>query len=84
VVTKKDLENRLDELIAYIGKQTKEKCLALYDFGAIEPEEYMSNELGANALGSLLLTAALQDIVAKRLHIASNKTRKELKNLECF
>ena len=84
MLTKKDLENRLDELIVYIGKQTKEKCLALYDSGAIEPEEYMSNELGTAALGSLLLTAALQDILTKRLHIASNKTRKELKNLEKF
>ena len=64
----------------HLHPQIKSKFESLYASGAINPEDYANN----HELADLLLTAALQDIVAKRLHIASNKTRKELKNLGNF
>jgi hypothetical protein len=76
--------NTVASKISDIRKQVEAKAKSLLESGAVEPEEYTPDEQGLNALSNLLLTAALQDIVAKRLHIASNKTRKELKNLEHF
>jgi hypothetical protein len=64
----------------HLHPQIKSKFESLYASGAINPEDFSNN----HELADLLLLAALQDIVAKRLHIASNKTRKELENLECF
>lgn len=72
------------ELSTTIIKQVATKVKNLLESGAVCPEEYTPDEQGLSALSTLLLTAALQDIVAKRLHVASNKTRKELKNLRCF
>jgi hypothetical protein len=64
----------------HLHPQIKSKFESLYASGAINPEDFTNN----HELADLLLTAALQDIVAKRLHVASNKTRKELKNLAHF
>jgi hypothetical protein len=72
------------ELSTTILEQVAAKVKNLLESSAVEPEEYTPDEQGLSALSNLLLTAALQDIVAKRLHIASDKTRKELKNLENF
>jgi hypothetical protein len=72
------------ELSTTVLEQVVTKIKSLLESGAVEPEEYTSDEQGLNALSNLLLTAALQDIVNKRLHVASNKTRKELKNLANF
>jgi hypothetical protein len=71
------IQNRLEHKIK---AEVKAKAESLLSSGAIDFDAYPDNI----ELADLLLTAALQDIVAKRLRIASNKTRKELKNLECF
>lgn len=71
------IQNRLEHKIKV---EVKAKAESLIDSGAINFDDYYDNI----ELADLLLTAALQDIVAKRLHVASNKTRKELKNLEKF
>jgi hypothetical protein len=71
------IQNRLEHKIK---AEVKAKAEALIDSGAIAFDAYPDNI----ELADLLLTAALQDIVAKRLHVASNKTRKELKNLAKF
>lgn len=72
------------ELSTTILEQVAAKVESLLESGSVCVEEYTPDEQGLNAISNLLLTAALQDIVAKRLHVASNKTRKELKNLENF
>jgi hypothetical protein len=71
------IQNRLEYKIK---AEVKAKAEFLLASGAIDFDAYPDNV----ELADLLLTAALQDIVAKRLHIASNKTRKELKNLANF
>ena len=71
------IQNRLEHKIKV---EVKAKAESLIDSGAINFDDYYDNI----ELADLLLTAALQDIVAKRLHVASNKTRKELKNLAHF
>jgi hypothetical protein len=71
------IRNRLEYKIK---AEVKAKAESLINSGAINFDAYPDNV----ELADLLLTAALQDIVAKRLHIASNKTRKELKNLKHF
>jgi hypothetical protein len=71
------IQNRLEYKIK---AEVKARAEFLINSGAIDFDAYPDNI----ELADLLLTAALQDIVAKRLHIASNKTRKELKNLEKF
>lgn len=71
------IQNRLEHKIK---AEVKAKAESLLASGAINFDAYPDNI----ELADLLLTAALQDIVTKRLHIASNKTRKELKNLEKF
>lgn len=70
----------LDIQFQQLHPQIKSKFESLYASGAIDSGSFANN----HELAELLLTAALQDIVAKRLHVASNKTRKELKNLENF
>jgi hypothetical protein len=71
------IQNRLEYKIKV---EVKAKAESLVNSGAIDFDTYPDSV----ELADLLLTAALQDIVAKRLHIAPNKTRKELKNLEKF
>ena len=70
------IQNRLEHKIK---AEVKAKAESLLASGAIDFDSYDNIELA-----DLLLTAALQDIVAKRLHVASNKTRKNLKNLANF
>ncbi|UQS95049.1 hypothetical protein Pam2_169 [Pseudanabaena phage Pam2] len=70
------IQNRLEHKIK---AEVKAKAESLLASGAIDFDAYDNIELA-----DLLLTAALQDIVAKRLHVASNKTRKNLKNLANF
>lgn len=67
------------ELSTTILEEVATRVKYLLESDAVQLEEYTPDEQGLNALSSLLLTAALQDIVKKRLHIASNKTRKKLK-----
>jgi hypothetical protein len=64
----------------HLHPQIKSKFESLYASGAINSEDFANN----HELADLLLTAALQDILTKRLYIASNKARKELKNLANF
>ena len=71
------IQNRLEYKIK---AEVKAKAESLINSGAINFDAYHDNI----ELADLLLTAALQDIVTKRLHVASNKTRKELKNLAHF
>lgn len=70
------IQNRLEHKIK---AEVKAKAESLLVSGAIDFAGYDNIELA-----DLLLTAALQDIVAKRLRVASNKTRKNLKNLANF
>ncbi|MCA6430157.1 MAG: hypothetical protein IM613_12050 [Cytophagales bacterium] len=72
------LQNRLEHKIK---AAIKAKVLQLLDSGAINFDNYPTNSV---ELADLLLTAALEDIVSKRLQLATPKTRKELKNLEKF
>ena len=71
------MQNRLEYKIK---AEVKAKAESLLASGAIDFDAYPDSI----ELADLLLTAALADIVAKRLHIASNKTRKDLKNLKYF
>lgn len=70
------IQNRLEHKIK---AEVKAKAESLLASGAIDFDSYDNIELA-----DLLLTAALQDIVAKRLRVAAKKTRKNLKNLGYF
>ena len=69
------VQNRLEHKIK---SAIKTRILQLLDSGAVNFDNYSTDSV---ELADLLLTAALEDIVSKRVRLATPKTRKELKNL---
>ena len=70
------VQNTLEQKIKMV---VEAKVSHLCESGAINLDDY-----DVDSVADLLLTAALKDVVAKRVHIATPKIRKELKNLEKF
>lgn len=57
-MNKKDFEKKVDELVAMISTELKEKCMKLYSSGGIDPEGFDNDFI----LPKIVLYAALPDI----------------------